>query len=169
MMGHNYFSLETTKYRQLKDRLLADYPSLDDETLADTLEGITDLNEMIAAVIRSALVDEALQSGLRQRLDEMKLRMARLEQRSIRKRQLCLEAMTEVGIKKLEQPDFTVSARAGLPGLVIMDEAIIPEAYWLPQQPKLDRQSLLADLKRSVEIPGAGLGNPRPVLSVRTK
>ena len=99
MMGHNYFSLETTKYRQLKDRLLADYPSLDDETLADTLEGITDLNEMIAAVIRSALVDEALQSGLRQRLDEMKVRMVRLEQRSKRKRELCLEAMTEVGIK----------------------------------------------------------------------
>jgi hypothetical protein len=169
MMGHNYFSLETTKYRQLKDRLLADYPSLDDETLADTLEGITDLNEMIAAVIRSALVDEALQSGLRQRLDEMKVRMVRLEQRSKRKRELCLEAMTEVGIKKLEQPDFTVSARAGFPGLVVMDEAIIPEAYWLPQEPKLDRQALLSDLKRSAKIPGAQLNNPGPVLSVRTK
>ena len=159
----------TSTYLAAKDRLLQAWPELDDETLEDTLEGISDLPEIIAATIRSALVDEALQSGLRQRLDEMKVRMARLEQRSKRKRQLCLEAMTEVGIKKLEQPDFTVSARAGLPGLVIMDEAIIPEAYWLPQQPKLDRQSLLADLKRSVEIPGAGLGNPRPVLSVRTK
>ena len=36
---------------------------------------------MIAAVIRSALVDEALQAGLRSRLDEMRQRLARLEER----------------------------------------------------------------------------------------
>ncbi|ODR95911.1 hypothetical protein AUC70_03370 [Methyloceanibacter stevinii] len=168
-MSNHQISLETTKYCQLKDRLLNDYPSLDDDTLADTLEGITDLNEMIAAVIRSALVDEALQSGLRQRLDEMKERLSRLKERSQKKRQLCLEAMTEVGLNKLEQPDFTVSSRAGLPGLVVVDEAVIPETYWVPQDPKLDRQSLLADLKRSTDVPGAQLGNPRPVLSVRTR
>ena len=47
----------------LKQRLLESYPNCDDETLTDTLEGITDLHEMIAAVIRSALVDEALHAG----------------------------------------------------------------------------------------------------------
>ena len=36
--------------------------------------GITDLHEMITAVIRSALVDEALQAGLRSRMDDMKER-----------------------------------------------------------------------------------------------
>ena len=34
---------------------------------------------MIAAVIRSALVDEALQAGLRYRLDDMRERLSRLE------------------------------------------------------------------------------------------
>ena len=63
--------------------------------MRDTLEGITDLHEMIAAVIRSALVDEALQSGLRTRLEEMRQRLARLEERGAKKRQLALDAEIE--------------------------------------------------------------------------
>ena len=160
---------EIPKYLLLKQRLLADYPDLDEETLADTLEGITDLHEMIAAVIRSALVDEALQAGLRTRLEEMRQRLARLEERGAKKRQLALDAMCEVGLKKLEQPDFTASARAGMPPLVIVADDVIPDPYWVPQPPKLDRQSLLADLKRGEVIPGAELGNPQPCLAVRTK
>jgi Siphovirus Gp157 len=160
--------MELPKYQALKQRILADYPNLDEETLADTLEGITNLHEMIAAIIRSALVDEALQAGLRSRLDEMRHRLARLEQRSVKKRMLALEAMNEVGLKKLEQPDFTASTRLGSPHLVVTSERTIPADYWVPQ-PKLDRQNLAADLKRGREIPGACLGNPIPFLVVRTK
>ena len=135
----------------------------------DTLEGITDLHEMIAAVIRSALVDEALHSGLRSRLDDMKERLARLEERGAKKRQLALDAMNEVGLAKLQQPDFTASARAGSPGLVVVAEDVIPAAFWVPQPPKLDRQTLLGELKRGNEVPGAQLSNSNPVLVVRTK
>ena len=162
-------TVEASKYLQLKRSLIAQYPEADEDTLLDTLEGITDLHEMIAAVIRSALVDEALQSGLRSRLDDMKERLSRLELRASKKRQLALEAMTEVGLTKLEQPDFTASARAGSPALVVIAEERIPEAYWLPQPPKLDRQTILGELKRGIEIPGAEMSNPKPVLSVRTK
>jgi Siphovirus Gp157 len=77
--------------------------------------------------------------------------------------------MIEVGLAKLELPDFTASARAGSPALVVIAEVTIPEAYWLPQPPKLDRQAILGELKRGAEIPGAQLSHPKPVLSVRTK
>ena len=113
---------ELIRYQATKERLLANWPEIDCETLDDTLEGITDLHEMIAAVIRSALVDEALHAGLRFRLDDMKERLSRLELRASKKRQLALEAMTEVGLIKLEQPDFTASARAGSPALVVVAE-----------------------------------------------
>jgi Gp157 protein len=160
---------ELIRYQGTKERLLAAWPEIDCETLRDTLEGITDLHEIIAAVIRSALVDEALQAGLRFRVDDMKERLSRLELRAAKKRQLALEAMTEAGLSKLEQPDFTASARAGTPALVVIAQDRIPEAYWLPQPPKLDRQAVLAELKRGIEIPGAQISNPKPVLSVRTK
>ena len=161
--------IEVSKYQLLKERLLTDFADLDEETLGDTLEGITDLHEMIAAIIRSALVDEALQSGLRTRIEDMRQRLARLDERGAKKRQLALEAMCEVGLKKLEQPDFTASARAGAPSLIIMSEGLVPETYWVPQPPKLDRQALLGVLKRGDLVPGTQLSNPKPMLTVRTK
>jgi hypothetical protein len=70
--------IEASKYQLLKERLLDGFVDADEQTLGDTLEGITDLHEMIAAVIRSALVDEALQAGLRTRIEDMRQRLGRL-------------------------------------------------------------------------------------------
>ena len=72
----------------------------------------------------------------------MRRRLDRLEVRSAKKRELALEAMTEAMRKKLEQPDFTVSARSGSAALVVVAEGQIPAVYWLPQPPKLNRQAL---------------------------
>ena len=146
-------TFEVSKYELLRQRLLSEYPTIDEETLADTLEGITDLHEMIAAVIRSALVDEVLHVGLRFRVNDMKERLSRLELRASKKRELALHAMGEAGLAKLEQPDFTASTRAGSPALIVVSEQTIPPAYWLPQPPKLDRQGLIGELKRGTAIP----------------
>ena len=74
---------------------LAELPDIDPETLADTLEGITDLREMLAEIIRSALDDEALAAGLSTRLSDMKARIERFETSAKRKRELALKAMNE--------------------------------------------------------------------------
>src|SRR6476659_2417367 len=120
--AHLSLKTEASKYQVLRQRLLVEWPTLEEEWLLDTLEGITDLHEMIAVVIRSALVDEALQTGLRSRLEEMRQRLARLENRGAKKRQLALEAMNEVGLTKLEQPDFSASTRVGSPALIVIAE-----------------------------------------------
>ena len=87
--------VELGRYQILREHLLEELPDLDDETLHDTLEGITDLKQMLAEVVRSALDDEALASGLSTRLSDMKARLERLEERAKRKRQLVLRAMTD--------------------------------------------------------------------------
>jgi hypothetical protein len=99
----------------------------------------------------------------------MKERLKRLEERGAKKRQLALEAMDEVGLNKLQQPDFTASTRPGSPSLVVTTEGDVPSPYWVPQPPKLDRQAILGALKRGTDIPGVQLNNPKPVLVVRTK
>jgi hypothetical protein len=156
-------------YKALRKRLLADDPDLDEQTLVDTLEGMTDLHEVIAAIVRAAVTDEALSNGLRDRISEMQERLERFEDRATRRRRIACEAMAEASIKKITAPDFTLFLRNGTPALVVTDEATIPEPYWVPRPPRLDRQALYADLKRGVNIAGATLGNPTPVLSVRTK
>jgi hypothetical protein len=160
---------EIQRYTRIREWLLQHFPDVDDQTIRDTLEGETNLHEMIAAVIRSALVDEALSAGLRKRLEDMKERLTRLDERGAKKRQLALEAMAEAGLSKLQQSDFTASTRPGSPSLLVSAEGDVPSAYWVPQPPKLDRQALLGQLKRGAEIPGVQLNNPKPVLVVRTK
>lgn len=160
---------EAARYAVLRERLLAQVPDIDAETLADTLEGVTDLREMVAALLRSALDDEALAAGLATRLADMKERLDRHEARARRKRQLALATMADADIGKLTEPDFTASLRQGPAGVEVVTEGEIPDAYWKPQPAKLDRQRLLADLKTGAEIPGAILAPGSLQLSVRTK
>ncbi|MBV6489586.1 MAG: hypothetical protein GHHEDOFH_03582 [Pseudorhodoplanes sp.] len=156
-------------YRAVRDRIRAEDPEIDDLTLADTVEGLTDLHEIVTAILRSALEDEALVNGLKTRIAEMEGRLERLRDRASKRRQIAKDVMIELDLKKLTAPDFTASLRPGTPALMVIDEAAIPSIYWEPREPRLNRQALACELKEGAEITGVTLSNPEPVLSVRTR
>ena len=156
-------------YRTIRDRIRAEDPHIDEQTLADTVEGLTDVHEILAAIVRAALADEALANGLKGRIAEMQDRLDRLQECAGKRRQIAKEVMVELEIKKITAPDFTVSIRPGMPSLLVIDEAAVPGIYWQPVAPKLKRQELLSELKQGSEITGVALSNPEPVLSVRTR
>ena len=160
---------EVQRYTLLHEKLLQAFPAVDEDTICDTLEGISTLDELIAEIMRSALVDQALQTGLRGRLEDMRERLGRLELRESKKRELVLDAMNDAGLRRIEAPDFTVSMRSSAPSLIVTAEKEIPSSFWLPQPPKLDRQALLGALKSGVAISGVELSNSQPVLTVRKR
>ena len=156
-------------YRTVRDRIRAEDPQIDEQTLADTVEGLTDLHEIVTAIIRSALADEALATGLKSRVAEMQDRLERLQDRASKRRQIAKDVMVELDLKKLTAPDFTASIRPGTPALMVIDEAAVPKIYWEPRESRLNRQELASELKQGAEIAGVTLSNPEPVLSVRTR
>jgi hypothetical protein len=156
-------------YRAIRDRVRTIEPDIDEQTLADTVEGLTDLHEIVQAIIRSALAEEALAKGLKCRISEMQDRLSRFEDRASKRRQIAKDVMVDLGLKKLTAPDFTVSVREGAPALLVIDEDAVPKIYWEPGEPRLRRQILANDLKHGEEVAGATLSEPQLFLVVRTR
>ncbi len=168
-MRANVLQRELTHHQYLRERLAADFPDVDEECLHDTLEGLTTLTDMLAEVLRSCLEDQSLASALRARMADMQERLSRLDERARKKRELVTSVMEQADLKKLMEPDFTVSLRPSRPPLTIIDEAAIPGDYWKPQPAKLDRMGLISVLSNGRDVPGAVLGNPPMTIAVRTK
>ena len=160
---------ELIRHQRFREQLLEEFPDIDEETLQDLLEGLTDLREMIAALIRSLLKDRSLGEALATRIAVMQDRLRRLQAREEGKRVLTASVMCEADIRRIVEPDFTVSLRPGRPPLTITDEGQIPEGYWRPQPAKLDRQAIREALQQQTQVPGAILGNATMNISVRTK
>ena len=159
---------EISQYLFLADQLKALYQDID-ETLLDTLEGISDLPQLIQGLIRSSLEDEVLIAALKQRVEDMQARLSRLKDRFERKRELASWAMTNAEILKMQTGDFTLSLRQGPPRLDVVDQEKIPPEYLVPQPPRLDRSGLIGALKRGDVIPGAVLIDGQMHVAVRVR
>jgi hypothetical protein len=162
-------SAEADRYAVLALELKEAYADIDQETLEDTLEGMSDLPDLLKEVVRSSLDDEVLVEALQERVAAMKERLERLQTRHGHKRALVTTIMTKAGLSKILAEDFSVSLRQGPARLEITDERAISPAFLVMQAPKIDRAGLLAALKHGETVAGATLQTGLSYVQVRTK
>jgi hypothetical protein len=153
--------------RRQVEALTEAYPELADDTalFADTLEGETDVMDVLRHLVRQANETKAIAKGLGEYKNALGERKARLDRRVESIRALMLNVMDVAGLQKAKLPEATLSVSAGRPSLVVDDPARLPDRYV-----KIERKPDLAAIKEAgidADIPGTHVSNGAPSLTVR--
>lgn len=158
-----------TEWQRLKQELIAQFGGGDDQALCDTLEGISDLPQMIERVLESMDDDEALAAALQIQIEQRVERMERFKDRARTKRDLIEDAMMRADLRRLEFPAATLTLGKRPQTVLITDESLIPPKFFTQPAPKLSKSDLKSALLDGEDVPGAGLSNGGIGLNMRRK
>lgn len=160
-------SVALRAHQALVESVKAAYPEETEESLADSIDSIAELDQAIVAVLRQAIEREMLGAALAERIKEMQTRKKRLEDGAATLRHAVLETMLAVRWKRLPvpPPDLTVTVGDGTPKLLITDESALPfDLVEIATKP--NRAAIKEALKAGREVAGAMFGNAEPHLIV---
>ncbi len=157
---HNALTALQAGYQRLHD---AD-ADMDLPALPDAAEQARDA---VLAVARAAREADALADMARKMAQDTTARAKRFETRAEQLRGLLLAGMDALKERKIEAPDLTLSMRPGTPGVIVTDEAALPEEYWRIKR-DVDKAALRDALKQGVIISGAELTNGMPGVQIRS-
>lgn len=152
------------------ERMLAAYPELveDDELLADTLEGETDLTALMSRLVRMRQERLATAEGLNGYISDLTTRRDRLAKGADGLRGLMLALMTSAQLPKVVLPEATISVGKPRESVSILDIDALPQGtFKLVRQP--DKTAIKAQIDAGEDVPGAGLVTGTPSLTIRTK
>ena len=127
---------------------LAEDPDVDPEVLADTMEGIEADFESKAdayAYIIATLKGDA--STIDAELKRLKARKDAIENNADRLKKSLEEAMRVTGKTKFKTAMHSFGIQKNPQSVRIIEGAEIPDTYLIPQEPKIDKKAILADLK----------------------
>lgn len=147
------------EYRDAADRL-ADL-DLDEQTLADTLEGMA--GELEVKATSTAMVVRNLQAtaaAIKEAEQAMAARRKALEGRAERLTAYLLSNMQACGISKIESPHFALSIKTNPAAVVINEPGLIPAEFMRqpePPPPSPDKTAIKEAIKAGKEVPGAHL------------
>lgn len=146
------------QHRALSDKLHD--LDLDDETIADTLEGesgdLIEKGKNVAAVFRNLESDAKQIKEAEQQLAE---RRKAIEKRAESLKNYLKTNMEVAGISKIECPWFVVSIAQNPESVTVDDEESIPRDYFkeIPVSYQLDKSLLKQAIKDGFTVPGARL------------
>ena len=141
----------------------------DDDELSLLLDNAEqNIEALLRAVINAALENEGIAEAVKERIELLKFRQDRYKRRAEALRGTAFAMMDALGLSKFSMPEFTASVGKPRGGLLITDEAQIPDEYMrVKREP--DKARILEDLQNGVEITGAVVANGVPTFTVRSK
>jgi hypothetical protein len=153
----------------VRDQLNAIDPTIleDDRLFADMLEGETDALAVIDQIVRRSIEAADLAEMAKHRKQRIAARQARFEHQSDALRQGVANILNELGLRRIEREDFTLSIRDGVAPVKITEMGALPEEFVRVTREPMARE-IGAELRAGKTVSGATLGNPQPVLTIRT-
>lgn len=125
------------------------------EGLEDTLESLNDAIEEkavgYAKVIRNL---EGQANAIKEEEKRLADRRKHLESNIKRLKDFLEASMINNNLRKIKTELFSFNIQKNPPGLDVFDDKQIPENYLIPQEPKIDRKTIIQELKTGKEIPG---------------
>ena len=126
-----------------------------DESMMDQLEG--EYNTKIDNICAYIKNQEALKSGISDEIKSLNDRKKSVDRKIDYLKGLITDSMARRDVKKLETPRNKISFRKSV-SVNVLDESQIDGSYFFEKvERKLDKKTLLADLKNGVEVDGAEL------------
>jgi len=156
--------------RKQIEALKAIYPEIteDADLLADTLEGETNLDRILAKLVDFVRDAESMKEATKARQSEIGERAKRFEQQGKSGRKIILQLMEAAQQEKITLPEATLSITKQRVSVDVTDLDALPQGFF-----KTERKALTAEIKTALEsgnaIPGAQLVMGECGLTVRVK
>ena len=118
------------------------------DVIRDTLESIEGLITDKAGINRQTdQIHRSRRTGTKGEEERLYNRRKALENRRNSIKEYLETQLISAGIDKVKGTLFTISIQNNPLSVNIQDDATMPEKYYIPQPPKLDKRALIEDLK----------------------
>lgn len=146
----------STNFMQVLE--MAQDPSIDPQTIADTLEAIEGEIEYKADGYAKVIKElEADSNKLTSEIERLTERKKSLQNNIANMKQSLTLAMQTTGKTKFKTDLFSFNVQKNPPSLKIDDDTKIPKEFYIPQEPKLDTSAIKELLKNGAVLDYAHL------------